>query len=259
MTTTTRSIEKPVTKQANLAGGMFANTANLWGNFFWATANMNWQTAERGMHLTTRLFDASYKVAVESMTEATLAMTRSNIELWKASLGLLDTSRRHSVQAFDQQAVRQQVESMEGQRKTQIFDSNRPAQARTPIVEPERPAQGHTQVFEQHSPAQGRTQVFEQEVRLPDVDASFYFRGPDNQHNLAVDDLQHFVQLAQQVDEATWQYHLKRGDYSHWFRTAVQDEELAATSMRIEKQNVSPKDSRERILAAIRQRYTIAA
>src|SRR3569623_716609 len=50
---------------------------------------------------------------------------------------------------------------------------------------------------------------------------SFYFRGPHGALNLRAQNLIIFMQLAEGVDEATWEYHLRCGDYSRWYRTAI--------------------------------------
>jgi hypothetical protein len=56
---------------------------------------------------------------------------------------------------------------------------------------------------------------------------SFYFRGPDGRHNLKAQNLTVFCQLAEGIDEQTWLFHLRRGDYSRWFRGAIKDPHLA--------------------------------
>ena len=69
-----------------------------------------------------------------------------------------------------------------------------------------------------------------------------------------------FEQLAEGVDDATWMYHLRNGDYSRWFREEIKDEELAREARRVEQDpSLSPRQSRERIRAAIDQRYTLPA
>jgi hypothetical protein len=66
-----------------------------------------------------------------------------------------------------------------------------------------------------------------------------------------------FIQLAEGVDDETWSYHLGRGDYSTWFREAIEDEELANEAEKIEKMaDVSPEKSRALIKAIIEARYT---
>ena len=89
---------------------------------------------------------------------------------------------------------------------------------------------------------------------------SFYFRGPQGQLNLRAQNLVLFMQLAEGVDNDTWTYHLRQGDYSRWFREAIKDEDLAATAADIEGQaTLSPAESRALIKAAIQQRYTLPA
>lgn len=88
-------------------------------------------------------------------------------------------------------------------------------------------------------------------------DAVFYFRGPEGKLNLRAQNLMIFIQLAEGVDDETWLYHLRRGDYSHWFRTEVNDEELAKAAEEIERMpNVSAEESRALIKAKIEERYT---
>jgi hypothetical protein len=66
-----------------------------------------------------------------------------------------------------------------------------------------------------------------------------------------------FLQTAEGLDEATWSYHLKEGDISHWFRTVIKDPELADEAAKFE--NGAPSaDSRSHILAEIRKRYIVA-
>lgn len=89
---------------------------------------------------------------------------------------------------------------------------------------------------------------------------SFYFRGPDGKLNLRAQNLIIFNQIADGVDDATWLYHLRRGDYSRWFREAIKDDGLAAEAEQIERQpDLPPRESRARIRAAIEQRYTAPA
>jgi len=89
-------------------------------------------------------------------------------------------------------------------------------------------------------------------------DESFYFRGPKNALNLRAENLGMFIQMAKGVDEATWLHHLKKGHYSEWFRCCIKDDDLAAEAQRIEKaKGMSAIESRDQILAAIANRYTV--
>jgi HAD superfamily hydrolase (TIGR01484 family) len=85
---------------------------------------------------------------------------------------------------------------------------------------------------------------------------SFHFRGPDSKLNLKAQNLMMFVQLAEGVDDETWLFHLKRQEYSAWMRTAIKDDDLAATVASIETADLPPAESRNRIKAAIEDLYT---
>ncbi len=86
---------------------------------------------------------------------------------------------------------------------------------------------------------------------------SFYFRGASGKLNLRAPNLKTFVDLAGGVDDETWNYHLNGGDYERWFREMLGDDELAqaAASVRC----ASPTESRQRIVEAIKERYTAPA
>jgi HAD superfamily hydrolase (TIGR01484 family) len=88
-------------------------------------------------------------------------------------------------------------------------------------------------------------------------DKSFYFRGPEGKLNLRAQNLMLFMQLADGIDDDTWMYHLRQGDYSRWFRKAIKDESLASDTENIEKiTDISPEESRALIRAKIEERYT---
>jgi hydroxymethylpyrimidine pyrophosphatase-like HAD family hydrolase len=91
-------------------------------------------------------------------------------------------------------------------------------------------------------------------------DKSFYFRGPEGRLNLRAQNLELFTQIADGVDDDTWQYHVRQGDLSRWFRTAIKDEELAAEAAEIEaREDLSARQSRVLIRHAIERRYTSPA
>jgi hypothetical protein len=72
--------------------------------------------------------------------------------------------------------------------------------------------------------------------------------------------LQLFLQIADGVDEATWEHHRRRGDYSRWFREVIKDNELAEEARQIELGNdLSPTDARARLREAVETRYTAPA
>lgn len=86
-------------------------------------------------------------------------------------------------------------------------------------------------------------------------DNSFYFRGPAKTLNLRAQNLITFLQMAEGVDDETWLYHLKNGDYSKWFREKIKDNDLAEEMVKIE-QSHDPQTSREKTRDAIERRYT---
>jgi hypothetical protein len=87
---------------------------------------------------------------------------------------------------------------------------------------------------------------------------SFFFRGPDNRHNIKAQNLTVFAQIAEGIDEDTWQFHLRRGDYSRWFRGAVNDRFLADEAERIEqRKDLRPVETRKLIRSLIKSRYTL--
>jgi HAD superfamily hydrolase (TIGR01484 family) len=88
---------------------------------------------------------------------------------------------------------------------------------------------------------------------------SFYFRGPDSRLKLRAQNLMMFCQIGDGVDDETWTYHLKRGDYSAWISKALQDKELVSELKKVEKADLSPKRSRQAIREAIERAYTAAA
>jgi hypothetical protein len=69
-----------------------------------------------------------------------------------------------------------------------------------------------------------------------------------------------FLELAEGVDDATWQHHLRARDYSKWFSQQVKDDELARETAAIEANSrLSPSESRAAIAEAVRRRYTASA
>ena len=78
--------------------------------------------------------------------------------------------------------------------------------------------------------------------------------------DLSIQNLNMFIQVAEGIDSETWQFHLKRGDYSKWFRSALKDPELADYIEAIERaSDVPDMESRKRIKEAILQKYAAPA
>lgn len=87
---------------------------------------------------------------------------------------------------------------------------------------------------------------------------SFYFRGPEGKLNLRAHNLLLFLELADGVDDDTWLFHLRQGDYSRWFEDIIGDKELTHETEAIERdESLSAAESRQRIRAAVQRRYTL--
>ncbi len=88
----------------------------------------------------------------------------------------------------------------------------------------------------------------------------FWFRGAEGKLNLRVQNLNVFLQIAEGIDDDTWLFHLRRGDYSRWLGEGIKDKDLAAEVKQVEEDgSLSPKESRARIAKEIESRYTAPA
>lgn len=86
-------------------------------------------------------------------------------------------------------------------------------------------------------------------------DKSFYFRGPHGALNLRAHNVSLFLQIADGVDDDTFESHRRRRDYSQWFRDAIKDPDLAEEVERAENGDLTVAASREAIHKAVGQRY----
>ncbi|MGD9648205.1 MAG: hypothetical protein AB7U73_21015, partial [Pirellulales bacterium] len=97
------------------------------------------------------------------------------------------------------------------------------------------------------------------EGELP-PERSFYFRGPNGKLNLRAQNLKVFLQLADGVDDDTWEFHRQQGDYSEWMRTAIKDDATAEAIATIERlEGIKPLESREQVRAALQRDYMVDA
>jgi hypothetical protein len=96
------------------------------------------------------------------------------------------------------------------------------------------------------------------EGRLGD-DRSFVFRGPENRLNLRASNMIMFLEMAEGVDDETWEFHRRSGDYSIWIQRSIKDPELAQAVAAIERDEPPTAEAKARIRAAIEQRYTAPA
>jgi HAD superfamily hydrolase (TIGR01484 family) len=94
---------------------------------------------------------------------------------------------------------------------------------------------------------------------LPE-DRSFYFRGPHGNLNLRAQNLLMFLQMADGVDDGTWDFHLRRGDYSRWMEHGIKDDLLTDRVRDIEAlRNRSAAETRALVRRVIEELYTLPA
>lgn len=113
-------------------------------------------------------------------------------------------------------------------------------------LRPDRPKQSH----KRHTRKYAEGELAE--------DRSFYFRGPDDALNLRAQNLILFLQLADGVDDDTWLFHLHRGDYTRWFREAIEDDHLADEAATLQD-GQDAAQARARMREIVERRYTAPA
>jgi HAD superfamily hydrolase (TIGR01484 family) len=97
------------------------------------------------------------------------------------------------------------------------------------------------------------------EGELPE-DRSFYFRGPEGKLNLRAHNLILFMDLADGVDDDTWEFHRRKGEISRWLRQGIKDEELAERVAAVERnQQLDAGASRRKMRELIEATYTLPA
>ena len=87
---------------------------------------------------------------------------------------------------------------------------------------------------------------------------SFFFRGAAARMNLRAQNLTVFCELASGIDDDTWLYHLRRGDYSTWLARTIKDPDLAdEVAVAEQAAQLTPGDSRRLVREAIDRRYML--
>ena len=62
------------------------------------------------------------------------------------------------------------------------------------------------------------------------------------------------------VDDETWLHHLRRREYSNWFKGQLKDDDLADQAAAIESaRDIGAAESRKRFRELITERYTVPA
>ncbi len=88
-------------------------------------------------------------------------------------------------------------------------------------------------------------------------EGAFLFTGPDNKLKLRAQNLFVFLEIGDGVDEATWNFHLQRGDFENWFRSNIKDEDLALFARELaEDKAKSAAETRGALRTKIEEHYT---
>jgi hypothetical protein len=67
-----------------------------------------------------------------------------------------------------------------------------------------------------------------------------------------------FLQMAEGLDDETWKYHLRRGDYEAWLRETIKDPELAGLAAQLAGDEQLPAaNSKGALREKIQARYTL--
>jgi len=90
-------------------------------------------------------------------------------------------------------------------------------------------------------------------------DKAFFFRGPEGKLRLRATNLVMFLEMADGVDDATWDWHRARGDFSQWIKTSIKDHELTAELRAVEQSKLAAGEARQQVREAIERRYTLPA
>ena len=90
-------------------------------------------------------------------------------------------------------------------------------------------------------------------------DKAFYFRGPEGKLSLRATNLIMFLDLAEGVDEQTWDWHRGRGDFSGWIESSIKDSALAEELRELEQAGLPRQEAVKAMRHAVERRYTLPA
>jgi hydroxymethylpyrimidine pyrophosphatase-like HAD family hydrolase/GTPase SAR1 family protein len=86
---------------------------------------------------------------------------------------------------------------------------------------------------------------------------AFIFTGPDDKLKLRAQNLFVFLQIGDGVDDLTWNFHLRNGDFENWFRVVIKDPELADFARGLAQEvSRTPEETRRIMREKIEERYT---
>jgi hydroxymethylpyrimidine pyrophosphatase-like HAD family hydrolase len=215
------------------------------------TARPHWIVIDEAHHLLPRSWSPATSTMPQSLG-GTILVTVHPEHVSSAALGFVDLvvglgrSANEALHGFAR-ALRidppEVKEEPSGSGQALIWFRN---QSRTAVLAKMQPAKGERR--------RHRRQYAEGELS---PEHSFYFRGPEGKLNLKAQNLVTFLQLSEGVDDDTWNYHLRRSDYSKWFEQHIKDSELAQAVKEVEQNGHIPvRESKKLIKEAVQSRYT---
>ncbi|TPK66826.1 HAD-IIB family hydrolase [Mesorhizobium sp. B2-4-15] len=231
----------------------FADLLPGLGNFRYRTARPHWLVIDEAHHLLPSRRDDTRAVLSLELPGTILitvhpeAVSADVLRLVTAVIGVGPTAKS-VIQTFCRETRTEPPGQMPSPKGDRVLFW-RPQMGKKPmtvkVIEPRQSLRRHSRKY-----AEGQL----------DEAGSFYFKGPDDAMNLRAHNLMIFAQMAEGIDDKTWDYHLRAGDYSEWFRHQIRDKDLARETAAAEKdKTLSPQESRKIVLDAVRRRYTAPA
>lgn len=231
----------------------FADLLPGLGSFRRRTARPHWLVIDEAHHLLPKRRDDTRAVLSLELPGTVLitvhpeAISTDALRLVTAIIAL-GPKAKDVVKAFCHETgidPPKDVASPKGERVLFWRPQKRKKIAKIKVIEPRQSLKRHSRKY-----AEGQL----------DEAGSFYFHGPDNAMNLRAHNLMIFAQIAEGIDDKTWEFHLHAGDYSKWFRNQIRDKDLARETSEAENdKKLSAEESRKRVLDAVRRRYTAPA
>jgi hydroxymethylpyrimidine pyrophosphatase-like HAD family hydrolase len=239
--------------QVNERPDFFADLLPGLGNFRYRTARPHWLVIDEAHHLLPKRREDTRSVLSLELPGTILvtvhpeAISTDVLRLVTAVIGL-GPKAKSVIKSFCHEIGAEPPNQMSAPKGERVLFW-RPHAKKKPVsvkvVEPRQSLKRHSRKY-----AEGQL----------DETASFYFKGPENMMNLRAHNLMIFAQIAEGIDDRTWEYHLRAGDYSQWFRHQIRDKELARETAAAEKNKaLSAQESRKLVLDAVRRRYTAPA
>jgi DNA-binding Lrp family transcriptional regulator len=94
-------------------------------------------------------------------------------------------------------------------------------------------------------------------VCVPEGKEFQFYVGLDQPAGFSAATVKDFCEAVKQVDEASIDFHLYRGDFENWVRAAVNDDFFADELMQMKTSELKGESLRKEIVKAIEERYSV--